>query len=367
MISAQTPSQTPTQINALDPRSLAGLQRLAREENSPEALHAAAKQFEALFLQMVVKAMREATPQDGLFDNEQTRLFQSLLDQQWTLQMAESRGVGLADQLFRQLGGEKLLRARELEKMKKGEPQAAGVEDADSGDALPFARRTPTLYPKAAIIAEPGTLAAKSEAVNPVVLLRRDSAFNLPLTADRHAVRALGQYGRAVENENAAVSEQGEGFVRRLWPHAQKISQETGIPAHFMVAQAALETGWGNFELKTAQGQASYNLFNIKAGSDWVGKTLSRTVKEYDSSGNAYPENARFRVYDSYEQSFRDYANLLRSNPRYAAVLDATDAHGFASSLQRAGYATDPLYASKLTRIINGDTLRATVQQIAQE
>jgi flagellar protein FlgJ len=127
-----------------------------------------------------------------------------------------------------------------------------------------------------------------------------------------------------------------------------------------MVAQAALETGWGRAELRRADGTPSHNLFNIKAGSDWKGAVVEVPVKEY-ANGRAYTENARFRAYGSYEEAFRDYANLLRNSPRYAEVLGQQDGAGFARSLQQAGYATDPMYADKLARIISGSTLRSAL------
>ena len=140
----------------------------------------------------------------------------------------------------------------------------------------------------------------------------------------------------------------------------RRASRATGIPARFLVAQAALETGWGKFELKNADGSPSHNLFNIKAGKRWAGDTVSTATTEY-SNGVATRENARFRSYGSYADSFRDYARLIGSNPRYAAVVGQDDATTFARGLQAAGYATDPNYADKLARIINGNTLRTAL------
>jgi flagellar protein FlgJ len=124
-----------------------------------------------------------------------------------------------------------------------------------------------------------------------------------------------------------------------------------------MVAQAALETGWGRAELRRADGSPSYNLFNLKAGSGWKGPVVEVPVTEY-ANGRPYTETARFRAYGSYVEAFADYAGLLRESPRYAEVLGKTDGAAFARSLQQAGYATDPMYADKLTRIIGGATLR---------
>lgn len=124
-----------------------------------------------------------------------------------------------------------------------------------------------------------------------------------------------------------------------------------------MVAQAALETGWGEKQLRHADGSPSHNLFNIKAGSSWDGRTVNVGTTEY-ANGRTYAEQSRFRAYGSYAESFADYARLLSNSPRYAAVLGQRDAGGFARGLQQAGYATDPMYADKLARIIGGSTLR---------
>lgn len=171
--------------------------------------------------------------------------------------------------------------------------------------------------------------------------------------------------GGAAESPDALSSsrpapEGAREFVNRVWAHAGEASRSTGIPAHFMVGQAALETGWGRGELRRADGAPSYNLFNIKAGPNWKGPVVEVPVTEY-ANGRPYTETARFRAYGSYAEAFRDYAGLLRGNPRYAEVLGQTDAAGFARSLQQAGYATDPMYADKLTRIIGGATLRTAL------
>ena len=125
-----------------------------------------------------------------------------------------------------------------------------------------------------------------------------------------------------------------------------------------MSAQAALETGWGKSELRFTDGKPTYNLFGIKAGRSWNGAVAEATTTEY-VNGAAQKTVERFRAYSSYAEAFRDYANLLASNPRYAGVLNQQDAAGFARGLQQAGYATDPMYAAKLERIIGGPTLRA--------
>lgn len=267
--------------------------RLDAKQSSPEALRAAAQQFEALFMNMLMKSMREATPQDGLFDSDQTRMYTSMLDQQLTQRMA-SRGIGLADVMVRQLSAS------------LGMPPAGGSDTPDAALAGPGA---------AAPVAAPP--------VQPVAPSRgRDAPAHV------------------------------EAFVQRLLPHAQAASAGSGIPARFMLGQAALETGWGRAEIRGADGQNSYNLFGIKAGPGWKGKTVDIVTTEY-VDGKPQKQVDSFRAYDSYADSFHDYARLLRSNPRYQNVIaQAQDAAGFAQGLQQAGYATDPNYAQKLLSVI---------------
>jgi flagellar protein FlgJ len=314
-------ASTGVQLNALDPRSLADLKLLAKKDGqSDETLRATSKQAEALFLQMMLKAMRDATPANGPMDSEQTRLGQQLLDQQMASDLAQSKGVGLADALFRQLGGGRT-------------PEAPAMGRVDRTIAHPpvGARRAPTeadsTTPAKPSVAESAALSA-----------------TLAATAD-----AAGK----------KVPEHVRNFVASVWPYAREAARLTGIPAHFMVAQAALETGWGARQPKNADGTPSYNLFNIKANRHWSGEsTDEKTVHEYASDGSVQREKAAFRSYASYADAFADYARMLTASPRYASVVGQSDAAAFAQSLKDAGYATDPMYADKLVRIISGKTLQ---------
>jgi flagellar protein FlgJ len=130
-----------------------------------------------------------------------------------------------------------------------------------------------------------------------------------------------------------------------------------GVPPQFLVAHSALESGWGKSEIKTGDGTPSYNIFGVKAGRGWQGASVEVQTTEY-VEGVAQSSREKFRVYGSYAEAFRDYASLLINNPRFSAVLGQKDGTQFARSLQQSGYATDPLYADKLSRIINGGTLR---------
>jgi peptidoglycan hydrolase FlgJ len=292
---------------ALDTKGLDQL-RQAAKANSPDALKTAATQFEALFLNMMMKSMRDATPQEGMFDNQQTKMYTSMLDQQMSQNLAK-RGVGLADVLIRQLSQ---TASGALGIGEPGQPEAGGFALPNLQDALKYQQ---------APVSAPGAGA--------------------PATG-------VTETGRVSSARPAHI----RAFQDKLGAHAEQASLATGVPAKFMLGQAALESGWGKREIKAADGSSSHNLFGIKAGPGWKGKVAEAVTTEYV---NGVPQTRveKFRAYDSYADSFRDYAKLITTNPRYEKVLaSAQDASAFAHGLQRAGYATDPNYATKLTRII---------------
>jgi flagellar protein FlgJ len=288
---------------ALDVQSVDDLKRGARQ-GSPEALRAAAQQFEAVFMNMLMKSMREASPQDDMLDSEQTRMYTSMLDQQLSQKLA-TRGIGLADAMVRQLSA--------------------------AGSAGSLAAAGPVEAPAIAPGGSPLPAASSSGTV--------PEASALP--AETRAIRTPGDAPAHVQ-----------AFVQSLLPHAQAASAETGIPAQFMLGQAALETGWGKRAIRGSDGQDSHNLFGIKAGPAWRGRTVDIVTTEY-VDGQPVKQLERFRAYDSHADSFRDYANLLRGNARYQTVIaQGHNATGFAQGLQQAGYATDPAYAQKLMGVI---------------
>jgi flagellar protein FlgJ len=302
-------------------------------------LRAAAQQFEALFLQQVLKSMRDATPQDGIFDSEQTRMYQSLLDQQLSQVLStKANGTGLAALIEKQL-------SRQNE-----EPQAFpdGLPLAPASPSFPLQQRAlPLMQP-----ATGGLPAQPSPTLSPA-----------PTAADTPspAVAAPTPFSSATPAAiDAALPGSPADFARSIWPQAVAASASTGIPARFMVGHAALESAWGKSEPRFADGRPSYNLFGIKAGSSWSGPVVQASTTEY-VNGIAQARTETFRAYASYADAFRDYASLLANNPRYANVLGSQDAGQFARGLQRAGYATDPQYASKLQRLIGGETLRTSL------
>ena len=308
---------------ALDSNDLNAVRQAARQ-NSPDALKAAAQQFEALFMNMVMKSMRQATSQDGLFDNEQSRMYTSMLDQKISQNFAK-RGVGLADAMLRQLSNN------------------GGAAALPTGmEAMPVAPRLAAL---SAVPARPEP-AVQPAAIQPAAI--QPSMLRVLLTPVPVPAAAPATAPKSATSQFAHVST----FQQRHAPHAEEASRATGIPARFMLGQAALESGWGRREILRADGTPSHNLFGIKATGGWKGKVAETMTTEY-VNGVMEKKVEKFRAYDSYAESFRDYAQMLSTNPRYQKViLNARDAKGFAQGLQQAGYATDPNYAEKLMKII---------------
>ncbi len=309
---------------AMDTRATQDLR--AKFKQDPEGgLKAAAQQFEGMFLQMVLKGMRDTVPQDGMLSSDTTRFYTSMLDQQLAQELAARPGLGFARLIEQQLG----------RNLAGGGAEAPTASAAASGNALPL-----SLGNSRHLSAQAG------EALNRAAEAVRSGDWP---TARTQVETALG----GAEGVPASARD----FVNRVWPHAVEASRSTGIPPQFLVAHAALESGWGKSEMRRADGSSSHNLFGIKAGKSWNGASVEALTTEY-VNGEAQRTTEKFRAYASYAEAFRDYASLLRDNPRYGAVIGSQDGTEFARRLQQAGYATDPMYADKLARIINGPTLR---------
>jgi len=316
---------------ALDTNSLGGLKQSAKT-GSPEALKETATQFESLFINMMMKSMRDATPQDGMMDSQQTKTFTSMLDQQMSQKLAQ-RGVGLADMLVRQLTAQQMGQ----QALAIGAEQGAGA--AAGGLPLNSAAGGLPLNPA-------GGIALDSAAA--LRMQRASDTMSTDRAATTKSSAAIAAAGSATANKPAHV----RAFQENLAEAAAEAEASTGVPAKFMLGQAALETGWGKRQIRNADGSASNNLFGIKAGPSWKGKVATAVTTEY-VHGRPHTRVEKFRAYDTPADAFRDYAKLISSNPRYEKVMNhGGDASTFAHGLQRAGYATDPQYGAKLSRII---------------
>jgi flagellar protein FlgJ len=277
------------------------------------AIHETARQFESLFLQMTMKSMRNANAasgNSGLMDGKNAQFFRDMYDQQLAVELSKRTDLGMADMLTQQLGGGKTAAA------------SGGGKTLDSYRATAIPRISGAAY---------GT----------------ELAGDAPRLGNTAGVTSTTSGAKSFGNP--------EEFVNALWPHAKEAAAEIGVDPKLLLAQAALETGWGKSMMRRSNDQSSHNLFGIKADRSWNGARVTTRTLEY-ADGVAVQGRAAFRAYQDYGESFKDYVNFLKSNPRYSAALDnAHNPHRFMASLQKAGYATDPSYARKVLSVYKHD------------
>jgi peptidoglycan hydrolase FlgJ len=336
-----TASATPAmdQSFALDVQSMEALRRTAR--SAPEqALKQVSRQFEAIFVGMMLKSMREATPGNGLLDGEQGKMYRSLLDQQLA-QHLSGRGLKLADTMLAQL--RRTLRA-------DGDQALAAAAAAPGGsDAAPVARSVPVAGPTAAPVPAPVAREAGPSHAQPPLPVA--SAIRAPQAQGKDLPAPAAAAADRPPPTGSGIRARVEMFVATLGESAQSAAAASGVPSALILAQAALESAWGRREPRGADGAQSFNVFGIKADASWRGR-VSEAVTTEVVRGTPRRVVAKFRAYDSYQDAFADYAKFLTRNPRYANVLSHTDPAQAAHALQRAGYATDPDYAGKLVRVM---------------
>jgi len=273
-----------------DFQGLSDLRRAAKND-SGQALDEVAKQFEAIFIQMMLKSMREANLAEGIFDSDQSEMYMGMFDQQISLDLSSKGAFGIAEMLVQQLANNRAAR-----------PYTA----TDGPVALPGADPVKT---------ESKAKSAKLKDVLPEFTSAQD-------------------------------------FVEYMRPLAEQAASKLGVKAEVLIAQAALETGWGKKIIKHPDGSSTFNLFAIKADKRWHSKDATVTTLEY-KDGLMQREAASFRAYDSFQQSFDDYVDFIKQGSRYQQALNhAGNARHYIQSLQQAGYATDPAYAEKVIHIV---------------
>lgn len=321
-------------------------------------IDAAAREFEGVFARMLVKSMRDASFGDALFPGENT-LYRDLYDQRLAKSLTEGRGLGLAATIARQLGGATQAPPPLDTALGAGAPgdpapAAAPAEEARLLDLIagrpPRADDAPAEPARSPLDGLVDRLLARAQ---PEVEAAADAVAAVPA--------ALESAARAAAEGFAPRSP--ERFVASIWSHAQAAARELGVDARALVAQAALETGWGRRTIQRGDGDSAHNLFGIKAAG-WQGERATATTHEY-VDGARRSERAEFRAYASPAESFADYVRLLKQNPRYRQALESGgDVRRFAGALQRAGYATDPRYADKISAIAQGPTLARALSAI---
>jgi flagellar protein FlgJ len=282
---------------------LTSLKAQARQDQSA-AIDKVASQFESMFLQMMLKTMRQASlAEDSIFNSQIMEKYRTMYDEQLSVHLSEAGGIGLATEIKRQLAG-------------KQSPVSQNKSLQN--------------YLESPVFTQPKYVRSQ-ERVTKTETSVQDKAIDFDGTA--------------------------ETFVDKLKPYAQKAAALLGIQPEALLAQAALETGWGKSQMKMADGKPSFNLFGIKADSRWDGKQANVSTLEF-RDGIAKKERANFRAYDSYEDSFNDYVNFIKENGRYRKAITKVDSPpAYFSAIQQAGYATDPDYAKKIISVMQKEEI----------
>ena len=335
-----------SQPSVLDFNGLSGLKLDAQRQGagngtqSAEVQKKVARQFEAIFIQTLLKQVRQTQENSGsqLFDSSAVRMSQSMSDEQTAMALADP-GLGLADSLVAQMQGQHkvhLPAAGDITKIDVHQDGSSAVTHLSAQEAM--AQRA---YGARSIIAQ--TLDD--------LLAKR---FN----------GGLGEMAQSIIGAVARAPEHVANFIDSMKGAAERASAKSGVPAELILGQAALETGWGKHEILREDGSKSYNVFGIKATGGWQGDVVHAKTTEY-VNGRAQKVTEPFRAYGSYEEAFTDYAQLLASNDRYQGVLDAKTPQDAARAVQKAGYATDPAYAKKLITAMDYFSAESPVSTVA--
>lgn len=353
------------QDSYLDPNSLNSIKAMGRDRD-PQALKEVSKKFEAMFVQQMLKSMREANDvfaEGNYLDSQTSRFHRDMLDQQMVLNLTSGRGVGLADHFYRQM----------IQSYGSGMKPESGIENQPASTTGEIPARSGTTATSSVNTNDVEAVDALDTWVqdfmrmsdnSPMQALMAESASEQPVgPAINYALipQLLSKAQPVVSTlgKKASISETQENFVMMLKPHAEKAAAELQINPDVLIAQVALETGWGKHVIHDKQGANSFNLFNIKATGQWQGNKVNVSTVEY-RDGIAASEKSDFRKYNDYAESFSDYVRLLKNNPRYQHALKAGEnSAAYAEALQSAGYATDPEYAQKIKRLLNSDAIKS--------
>jgi len=299
----------------------------ASTDASKAALKKAAAQFEAIFTQMLLKSMRKANEafedKESPLNSSSVKFFEDMHDQQLSTELSSNGSLGLADLIVQQLSPD-------------GKTFMPGSVLRTTNDFLSDMRAGSSL---------PHTQNEEKAAVN----VQNDKTDS------------------KVPEASSAPFESAEEFVTTVWEHAKTAAQKIGLNPAVMVAQAALETGWGKHIINKSDGNSSNNLFNIKSDKSWDGEKASKVTLEFEQ-GTPVKKQASFRAYDSIKESVNDFVDFLTQNPRYQEALQNTAKPSeFLDSLQKAGYATDPNYASKIKKVLNSAQLKDVAASVIRQ
>lgn len=363
---------------ALDAKALGNL-KLSAKENSPEAIKGVAKQFEAVFVAMMLKSMRDATHSEGMFDNEASKMYTSMFDQQISQKIAAGKGIGLADMLTRQLSkaAGQTIPADASQAQSAIKPSTIlgalnssnSINQANAGTDSLFTsmfeaditsgsvgvnnafNRYTSAYQKMGDLSKSNNVDSIANATGKLTKPNPESSWIDK--AYRLKAELMSSAEDAVSSISKSFRDSAGPFMDKFAAHAHEASRASGLPANYILGQAALETGWGKREIKAADGTLSFNLFGIKATPNWTGKVVNATTTEY-INGVMQTSVEKFRAYDSYADSFRDFAGLITTSPRFKNVMNQLDGpSSYANAIANSGYATDPQYAKKLFKVID--------------
>jgi len=314
---------------------LTSLQQLKHSSGGDDdkALKQAAKQFESIFMGMLLSSMRKANEvfeDDGALNSNATKFYKDMYDKQLATDLSEKGSLGLADLLVQQL------------RPTKGKTTPASM------------LKVPT---ESAPVRDEAT---RGENKNKLVgvLLKKPPEYEMPVLPQPPSTLVVAAPEQPKQQPDDWSFKTPGDFIQKLMPAARQAAQKLGLEPLALLAQAALETGWGQRTFKTAEGHQSFNFFGIKAHNSWQGDVAVVDTLEY-RQGVAQKEKAKFRAYESPEQALGDYVDFIKSNPRYQQALSVVDnPKAYFQQLQAAGYATDPNYAQKILSVFNSETFK---------
>lgn len=330
-----------------DLNSLQSINDIGRE-NKDQALRKVADQFESMFVKMMMKSMRDANKvfqEDSIMHSPQEDFYQQMYDDQLSVSLTGKQGMGLSDVIYRQLNQEY------GDPSKRGEVQWQPLDDRrkNFSHAIDF-----------------NQIEKKNTQLNSV---KEKSGFTIDTSFVNSTNTAADLNNKTVDQQAAEklqAFETPEQFIQQLYPAAEKIAKEMGVSPKAIISQAALETGWGKHMISSAATDGkdktnSFNFFGIKADSRWSGDKVTVTTHEY-RDGKRVTEKADFRSYPSIEAGLKDYSQFLQAQRYEKAMAAGTDVEQYAKELQQAGYATDPQYAQKITRIANSELMEKALE-----
>jgi flagellar protein FlgJ len=340
-----------------DLNSLQSINAIGREDKD-QALRKVAEQFESMFVKMMMKSMRDANKvfqEDSIMHSPQEDFYQQMYDDQMSVNLTGKQGMGFADVIYRQLNQE------------YGDPSA---RENVQWQPLDDRRKN---YSHAIDFNQIEKKNTQLKPVSDKAGFEIDASFvnrekKILETNKNDVIKDSGAINQEVPSESSEKIqkfESPEQFIQQLYPAAEKIAKEMGISPKAIISQAALETGWGQFMIHSEEGadgvkENSFNFFGIKADSRWEGDKVSITTHEY-RDGQRVTEKADFRSYPNIEAGLKDYSNFLKAQRYEGAMAAGTDVEKYANELQQAGYATDPQYAQKISRIANSELMKNTL------